>query len=351
MASLYFVGSIGSGKTAILLGLALFLKEQGVKVCYLKPIGNAPGAVNVEDRDAVLMQETLDLSRELQDIAPLSWGSYYISIYKDPKWCHNLIKEAYLKSKTENDTVLLDGAMYPWAMAAYGLDVLSLAREFGAAVIYVLRPINDRSLDEAVSFARSAKEGQVDFAGVIFSKVPRVLQDKTEGIYQEALARQGIETLGIVPHRPELSAPTVAEFYEALGGDILVGEDKLGNIVEDVLIGAMTIESALGYFRRSANKAVITGGDRADIALAALETDTAVLVLTGGLYPNVKVIARAAEKGVPVLLVHHDTYSTIERMAEVSRVIRPSDLRAIELARESVAKHCRLQRLMELARR
>lgn len=56
-------------------------------------------------------------------------------------------------------------------------------------------------------------------------------------------------------------------------------------MVEDIVIGTMAIESALGYLRRTANKAVIIGGDRLEAALYALETSTAALILTGGLYP------------------------------------------------------------------
>lgn len=345
MANLYFTGTAGSGKTAIALGLALYLKEQGLRPGYFKPVGIPPGARTVEDRDAVLMRHVLGLKFEAQELAPLVLGGYYISNYKDPERCRQVIKESYAKIKAAADTVLIDGGARPWAMAAFGLDALNLAREFEAALVYILKPANDRSLDEAAFFARSAKERQAAFAGVIFNNVPRALLAKTEGIYRDVLAGQGIATLGIVPSSPELAAPTVAEFYETLGGDILAGEDKLGNIVEDVLVGAMTIESALGYFRRSANKAVVTGGDRSEIALAALETDTAVLILTGGLYPNVKVVARAAEKGVPVILVHYDTYTTIEKLAEVSRVIHSGDTRAIALARESVAAFCDIDKL------
>uniref|UniRef100_A0A7C2E2U6 Phosphotransacetylase family protein n=1 Tax=Ammonifex degensii TaxID=42838 RepID=A0A7C2E2U6_9THEO len=350
MTDLYIAGTAGSGKTAIALGMALFLQEQGVRVGYFKPVGSPPGVIRAEDRDATLMREILNLGLEVREIAPLALGGYYISSYKDPSRCRQVVKEAYAKVKAEAEAVLLDGAAHPWAMAAFGLDVLSLAREFGAAVLYVVQPANDRSLDEVAFFARCSKEGGVRFTGVIFNNVPRVLLAKTEGIYREVLASQGIETLGIIPSRTELSAPTVAEFYEALGGDILAGEDKFGNIVEDVLVGAMTIESALAYFRRSANKAVVTGGDRSEIALAALETDTSVLILTGGLYPDVKVIARAVEKGVPLILVYYDTYTAIERLAEVSRVIRPGDTRAIALARESVAAHCNLEKLVALVR-
>lgn len=45
-------------------------------------------------------------------------------------------------------------------------------------------------------------------------------------------------------------------------------------MVEHLMIGAMDVDSALTYFRRKPNKAVITGGDRPDIQLAALETST-----------------------------------------------------------------------------
>jgi len=79
-----------------------------------------------------------------------------------------------------------------------------------------------------------------------------------------------------------------------------------------MLVGAMSVESALTYFRRKPNKAVITGGDRADIQLAALETSTRCLILTGHIYPSPAVINRAEELCVPVLLTRLDTLGSIE---------------------------------------
>ncbi|ACX52791.1 DRTGG domain protein [Ammonifex degensii KC4] len=350
MATLYFVGAAGSGKTAVALGLALHLRDRGVAVRYFKPVGNPPGAAGTGgDRDAALMQAVLALPFSPEELAPLTLGSYYLSTYRDHQACRRLVEAAYAKVSSGAGALLIDGAARPWAMAALGLDALSLAREWKATLVYVLRPVNDQSLDEALFLGHCAREMGVRVAGVIFNNVPRVLLAKADGLYREILASQGLETLGIIPHRTELSAPTVAEFYEVLGGEILTGEDKLGSAVEDVLVGAMTPESALAYFRRSANKAVITGGDRTEIALAALETDVAVLILTGGIYPDMKVIVRAAEKGVPVILVHYDTYTVINRLAEVSRVIRPGDEKAISLAKEVVAAHCALDRLISLA--
>jgi len=45
------------------------------------------------------------------------------------------------------------------------------------------------------------------------------------------------------------------------------------------MVGAMGQEQALNFLEVKANKAVITGGDRADVQLAALETSTKCLIL------------------------------------------------------------------------
>ncbi|GIV93113.1 MAG: hypothetical protein KatS3mg056_1822 [Chloroflexus sp.] len=79
------------------------------------------------------------------------------------------------------------------------------------------------------------------------------------------------------------------------------------------MIGAMGAEASLSFFRRRANKAVITGGDRSDLQLIALQTSTNALVLTGNIRPTMQVMDRAAELEVPIILVADDTLSTVDR--------------------------------------
>ena len=110
-------------------------------------------------------------------------------------------------------------------------------------------------------------------------------------------------------------------------------------VVENFLVGAMRQESAISYFRKAPRKAVITGGDRPDIALAAIETDTSALILTGNLFPDVRVLAKAKERGVPVILVPYDTYLTVQKVQEVSGKIKKGDTKRISLAKEIVKKH------------
>jgi uncharacterized protein len=122
----------------------------------------------------------------------------------------------------------------------------------------------------------------------------------------------------------------------------------MNRIVEEVVVGTMTIESALSYLRRAPNKALVTGGDRSDMALTALETSTSVIIFTGGLYPDVRVLSRAEEKGVPVILVHEDTYSTLENLHSVYRSIHPQNKDAIALVSQTIDKYIDWKKILEI---
>ena len=88
-------------------------------------------------------------------------------------------------------------------------------------------------------------------------------------------------------------------------------------LVEYLMVGAMTAGSALTYFRRRPNKAVITGGDRHDVQLAALETSTRCLILTGNQRPSAVVLNRAKEVDVPIIVVEPDTLTTVQMVEPI----------------------------------
>ena len=106
-------------------------------------------------------------------------------------------------------------------------------------------------------------------------------------------------------------------------------------------MGAMTLDAALSRFRRQQNKAVITGGDRSDIQLAALETSTVVLILTGNLQPSPVVLHQADSVGVPVLLVKGNTMQTVEAIERAygkTRLGQPEKMNTfMQLMQENVA--------------
>ena len=126
------------------------------------------------------------------------------------------------------------------------------------------------------------------------------------------LKNRGIEVFGIVPDDIVLGAAPISDIVEILNGTVLCAPDKLDGLVEHFSIGAMKADAALRVFQRVPHKGVITGGDRSDIQLAALQTSTRCIVLTGALHPNERILTRAEELGVPVILTDKDTSSTAE---------------------------------------
>jgi len=338
--NLYITGSAGSGKIAVALGIALKLKKEGYQVTYFKPVGDRSKFNGPADHETGLMRELLEINTDLNKTVPFAAGTSYLSGIKNRETVMENIETAFREVSQGTDLVIIEGAAFPYAGAAYGLDAPSLAGKFNAAILNIIKFENDLSVDRAIYANKCFVSRGLTVTGHIFNNVPRQLLSKTEGVFKPVLDAMGCLTLGIIPLSPEFASPTVAEFYEVLGGELLAAEDKLDLTVEEVIVGAMTMESALRYMRRSPNKAVILGGDRADLALASLETSTSVLILTGGLYPDVKVVSSAEEKGVPVILVHDDTYTTIEKIADISRHIRPGDTAGITQAVENIERYC-----------
>ena len=137
----------------------------------------------------------------------------------------------------------------------------------------------------------------------------------------------------------------IQELAEATEGEFLCGAESAEALLENFVVGAMGEERALRYFRRTPRKCVITGGDRSDIQLAALETPTRCLVLTGDLRPSHTVIARAEELGVPVLLVRGDTLATVTTIEEMMGKLRVREPKKIAHAVEQFEENLELAKL------
>ena len=73
---------------------------------------------------------------------------------------------------------------------------------------------------------------------------------------------------------------SVGELAKHLGGEIVNCPERSEELVENLMLGALSVDSGLDYFRRKTNKAVIARGDRPDLQMAALETSTKCLILS-----------------------------------------------------------------------
>jgi BioD-like phosphotransacetylase family protein len=153
----------------------------------------------------------------------------------------------------------------------------------------------------------------------------------------------------VLPPDDLLGAITVRELVEELPAKLLCCEKALDELIVHFVIGAMGVASAAKYFRQTADKAVITGGDRADIQLAALQTATKAVILTGNIYPSTPIVNRAQQLSVPLLLAPHDTLSTVERIEQLTGRLRVRESAKVERGRALFGKHVDMDRLREIA--
>ena len=94
--------------------------------------------------------------------------------------------------------------------------------------------------------------------------------------------------------------------------------------------------------------AVVTGADRTDIQLAALEASTQCLILTGIGDPLTQLIHRAEELEVPILKVDMDTLSCVEVIEQAFGHVRLHESIKASYAIKLVQDNVNIKRILEI---
>jgi len=333
-----------AGKSTLIISLVQLALEKGLRVGYFKPISgfcvpNPRG--ELVDEDAETMREILGLKTSLELCPFKICGGSFLEYFwsEDGSRFRDSILESYKEASAENDLMLIEGAQTLSTGSFLGCQAPRLAKLFNAEFILVLRYEGDFVVDEALHARDYCEHWGVKVSGVVLNRVEENRLKLARGIVKPMLEKEGLKTLGIMPEDRVLSSLSVREVYESIGGELIAGKRGLENPVETVLIGAMTPESAIQYFRRVRNELIITGGDRTDIVLAALEAGASGIILTGNLRPSVKVLPRADELKIPMIIVPQDTYTTLQMIQKIVGKIRPGDKTRIAAARKLVQEN------------
>jgi len=301
LVALYVASSeAGAGKTAICAGVGKHLLDNGNRVGFLK----VTTTDKTIDSDAAFMKDFLALEEPIDSICP---------VITDPKNLAGKIKEAYDKVSPGKDVVIIEGA----GEKSTGEDSHRLVEDLDARVIIVEGYSN--KLFQTVSGYKNFGERLL---GIVVNKVPGSQLERVHSELSTQFGEAGVSILGVLPEDRILFTLTVGELAEHLGGEILNGDGKLVVLVENFMLGAMAIDPGPEYFGRKTNKAVVVRGERADMQLAALETSTRCLVLSGDIAPNPIVLRRAEDKKVPIILAKEDVIATVARIEEALGKVR-----------------------------
>ncbi|MFQ5867690.1 MAG: phosphotransacetylase family protein [bacterium] len=349
MVSLY-VGSISeySGKTLVSIGLGKRFQSDGISVAYFKPLGRLPVRIGkvLTDQDGVSMEEILGLQDSLDLVCPvvLTQDLTIQAYTKKIRSIENKVMEAYNKISKGRDLVLIGGGGNLDEGTLLGIPGKKLINRMKAKTILIDKCETDILVDPILAASEVLGE---NFIGVVLNCVASDRIDYFKRRIVPFLKREGIEVLGMIPQDTLLNAISIGELCDNLGGEILCCAEKVAELVEHFMIGAMNVEGALRYFRKVQNKAVITGGDRPDIQLAALETSTRCIVLTGNLFPSDIIISRAEEQGVPMIVVKEDTLTTVGKIEDLLRRLRVSGKKKVARAVELVNREINFRSLYD----
>jgi BioD-like phosphotransacetylase family protein len=300
LAALYVTSlQAGVGKTAVCAGLGRHLQGDGKKVGFIKPmVADIKSRDKVAiDSDAEFIKYVLALEEPVDSLCPVIGGEGELD---------ERIKQAYARVSKGKDVVIVEGV---WRQRPGGRPIeasYGVVEALDARVI-IVEPYSQEL--SGAKFIDKYKDFGEYLLGVVVNKVPR---SRVEPVSEQLSSQNGgVDILGVFPEDRALFSLTVGELAEHIHGEILSGAEKSGEVVENFMLGALTVDSGLDYFGRKANKAVVVRGERPDMQLAALETPTKCLVLSGGVSP-IGVVRRSAEdKGIPIILTKGDVASVV----------------------------------------
>ena len=344
------------GKTTTSLGLLAAIQQYYPRVGYIKPVGQrfVEIAEHKIDEDTVLMDSVYRLNCPLVDMSPIAVEPDFTRKYLEQQNYDILVKKiqkAFDRVAWEKDFVLCEGSGHAGVGSVFDLSNAQVAKVLGSKVVIVTRGGIGKPVDEvALNQALFDREG-VEIIGVIVNKV---LPDKVEYVTEfvsRGLKRKNLELLGVIPHHEVLSRPTLRSICDELKAEVMNKSPQMANLVEDVVIGAMSVQNAMQFFKRGV--LVIIPGDREDILLAAAAeicmsdySGLAGILLTGDLKPGDHVLKVIREMPFPVLLAKQDSYEAASQVHDMIVKTRPDDTGKIQLIRDLIAQHVNVKKIL-----
>ena len=311
MVALYVVSAEeAAGKTAVCAGLSRYLLGEGKKVGYLKPAVSEGGA----DGDAAFMKQVLGLS-DVVNAPDVLQG---------------------------RDVVLVEAMLGSSPDDAVSRDTYGAAREMQAKAIVV------EAYSESVARFTDSYQGFGEgLLGVILNKVPASQLKRLQDEAAKQFGAAGIKVLGVLPEDRVLFAITVGELADSIQGKILNNTEKSVDLVEDFMLGAMVVDSGLDYFGRKSHKAAVVRQDRPDMQLAALETSTSCLILSGSNQPPIySVLEKAESRGIPIIATESATGDIVASLEDALGKSRFSQEKKLPKLTEVMRQHLDLQTVL-----
>lgn len=312
----------GAGKTSVITGM---MKSLDKKIGYIKPFGDRLIYKKKKnwDYDSCVITEIFNFSEEPDSIT-IGFDHTKLGYIYDEETLKQKIEQMVADSSRNRDFLFIEGGKDIFYGSSLNLDAISIARATGSKLILLISGEDSVIMDEIKFVSRYIDNMDINFGGVIINKIEDI--DEFESIYVEKINDMGIEILGMIPFREQLTYYTVKYLADNFFAKIIAGNAGIDKVIKNILIGAMSTDESLKnpIFNKD-KKFLVTSGDRSDMILAALESDTVGILLTNNILPQENIISRAEEKEIPLLLITADTYEAARHIEKLEPLLMKED--------------------------
>jgi hypothetical protein len=202
----------------------------------------------------------------------------------------------------------------------------------------------DTIFDDITFLKKRVRTEKVTMRGIIINKVTNL--SEINDIYLPKIQQLGVNVLGVIPYYKELPCFSINYLADRLFAKIIAGENNLNGIVENVFIGSVSASAvSKDPLFQAKNKIVITSGDRSDMIIAALDSQSAAVVLTNNILPPSNIVAKAEKMRIPMLLVSMDSYQTASQIDDLEALPTKDDKEKIALIEQMISDHVDIKKL------
>ncbi|MFD5632135.1 phosphate acetyltransferase [Streptomyces sp. NPDC127072] len=334
--SVYVTGiDRGDGRQVVELGVMELLTRQVDRVGVFRPL--------VHDGPDRLFELLRARYRLAQDPATVYGLDYHeASALQAEQGTDELVStlvDRFHRVARDYDVVLVLGTDFADTQFPDELSLNArLANEFGASVIPVVggRGQTSESVRAETRNAYRAYDGLG--CDVLTMVVNRVAPADRAGIHDRLESRLPVPCY-VLPDEPALSAPTVAQITQALGGTVLLGDDAgLARDALDFVFGGAMLPTFLNALTPGC--LVVTPGDRADLVIGSLAAHSAGtppiagVLLTLDERPTEEILTLAARlaPGTPVVSVVGNSFPTATELFGMEGKLNAATPRKAETA-------------------
>ena len=356
-ASIYITSTEGrSGKSSVALGVLDTLGRTAGRVAVFRPIIKG-GAGHDDVLELLLDRDDPNLGLEYDDC----YGVTYDDVHRDPEAALATILARFRAVEQRADSVVVVGSDFTDVgnPAELGYN-LQIAANLGARVLLVVTGINDdRTLRTPVELANVVEitmpeldAAHAELLGVVVNRADDARLDEVRAAVVEAVASvdaRGEASLPVwvLPESPLLSAPTMQQLMEAVGGTLHSGDPELlQREVLSAVVAGMSMEHVLD--RLIEGGVVVVAGDRTETLIAILmahEAETfpslAGIIVNGPFEfsPVIERLLAGFQATIPIVRCQTGTYQTATRVMQSRGKLTATSRRKIDEALAIFERH------------